>query len=305
MTYEGTWSVGRRCALYLALSGIAGIATRGADDNPTAVSAPTAESSIANAKRDFESIKAARDPLLQPKADIPRMGVPEMRAGPPESGGWNQPRAAGPDQKQANWLLEAMEKKTESRNERDRSKPERDHTERSVESKEKSTADTLGERSERDANDKAGEKPATVAVNPFSRFLSSWMTPQDLALLQPGLTQNGSTQIDPRLNSPSGSTSTSLGALPTANAVFGLVSNTQPSPPSTAPRENPYLSALTAPAAGSLPPIPSAATAPSAPLATTVPVSVAPPPTSPTRSVIPDFARPMSDEKYFKQLKRF
>lgn len=299
------WGV-RRCAFFLALAGVAGTTTRGAEDSPAGSNAPAGESSIANAKRDFESIKAAREPMLQPKPDFPRMGMPEMRAGPPEPR-WTQPRAVGPEQKESNWLVEAMEKKNESRNERERPTPERDRTERGIESREKSTADRLDERGDRDANDKKGEKPATVAVNPFSKFLSSWMTPQDLALLQPSLTQTASSQIDTRLNSPTGSTSSAMGSSLAANAVFGLVSNTQPVQPPSVPRENPYLSGFNATAvgAGSSPPIQPAASAQSLTPATNIPLSAAPPPTSPTRSVVPDFVRPTSDEKYFKQLKRF
>ena len=131
------------------------------------------------------------------------------------------------------------------------------------------------------------------------------MTPHDYALLKPGLEQAIGAQIDTRTNAPSSSATISLPLLPGTNATFGSVSPVPVSPVQTAPRENPYLTALSPAPAIPAPNPTSVSTLPSLPAASALPPFLGAPQPPPAKSAVPDFVKPATDEKYFKQLKRF
>lgn len=150
--------------------------------------------------------------------------------------------------------------------------------------------------------------PGTGPItNPLTAYLDGWMTPQDFALLKPGL-DGGSSALLPMADAGTAPGGFPAGALSPAGAFRG------PGPAPLAPagdrpgagRENPFLAALNAPVAGGA----VAAQTPRLALPAPGPATMASPsgqspPSPPPASRTPDFARPAADEKYFKPLKRF
>ena len=292
------------CALALALA--AGAVTgRAADEQaPARPSSAATEDSITSAKRDFEALKAARNPALQQKADVPRLAIPEAPGRTP-SAGPVAPKTPGTEKKSANWLLEAMEKQT-PRSERDRAR-------RDLKSERAATDDVGDDRGEERLEDaRREESPQEIekqkreaeALNPLNRFLGEWMTPQDYALLKTGFDESFS-----KTGLPAGASSAAAPGLPSTGVAsadiksLGTDANVRGAV-AAAPRENPYLSLLNSPVA----PAPSAPvfTAPPAPIASAPPPLIsAPVPAEPAKAKIPEFAKPAQDEKYFRQLKRF
>lgn len=300
-----------------------------AEDKP-APARGEAEASISSAKKDFDTIKAARDAALQAKAEGLRLETPTMETDPSASpAAWlraqkeKEKELAAKKKKSANWLLEAMEKDRET-------KPERGDTARSAETQPTAVSIT-GERASETAmlaaaaqsaaDDKAKEEPAAPpVVNPLTRYMSDWMTPKDFALLQSapgvasakeGLAGAGPGNASPDAGGPAG---VSLpGAAGGLEMVFGSGSTNRPGTLTPA-RENPFLQAL-----GPLPTANAGPVAPFAPppaLAPLPPISgglssptgfqPAPAPELPQpRSSVPDFARPAIDDKAFKPMKRF
>lgn len=152
-----------------------------------------------------------------------------------------------------------------------------------------------------------------AVINPLTDFLDDWMSPQDYALLGPGLAPGPLARPE---GGPAGAMTVGRGGLSGLSTAGGFPGGILMAPPVPAPanrgaseRENPFLTALQAPAgvppAAVLPPRPPAAT-PSIPAVTG---SASPhgmtgaPPPPPAR--VPEFARPGDDTKYFKPLKRF
>jgi len=313
------------CLLGLAASGPAA-------DGP----APAAPGdSITATKREFDSIKALRDPALpaSAKGTLPNLQVPELHTTTPDAARrakQKQAEAAAKAKKSGtgNWLVDAMEKDARTqagdrgsasdgsgRRTRDgRSDAasedllETDAEARSLLAGDETASGLEAARDERRTERKSVEERPNV-VNPLTQFLGSWMTPQDYALLRPGLDDSG------RRNDVPGGAGGSAGGGGLAggeSAAQLAFLESRPVSPANAPvRENPFLQALELPAspAGSSLSAPSAnftlpemsAAPASAPLlpATTVAPTPAP------RSTVPDFAKPALEEKYFKQLKRF
>jgi hypothetical protein len=159
----------------------------------------------------------------------------------------------------------------------------------------------------RDKNDQKRAGGAEI-VNPLARHLGDWMTPTDFALLKPGLTESLGSVTTPKPTQTFGAVGSAINTLPApgSEAMVGLLAPVQGSVTSRVPRENPYLASLT-PLAPSIPPLVSIAK-PGPPLPAPAPAipSFPPPATSPSpQSKVPEFAKPLTDEKYFKQLKRF
>ena len=290
------------CALVL---GVGALECAAADEKS---SAPPAEDAITAAKRDFEAVKSARNPALQQKGELPRIAVPELSTGAPAVSPI-APKSREPEKKSANWLLEAMEKQ-QPRNERDRDRLDRKSERGSPgETLDGNRSDEPAESSRRDqsAQDPQGEKEKreAEALNPLTRYLGEWMTPQDYALLKPGLQDSlantgvgaGSQGTNPLAFPMPGSVGSEVNTLANETTLRGAMA--------AAPRENPYLDLLNTAPAAAMPaavlPAPPATTF-SAPLPS---VAAPPPSTVPAKPRIPEFARPAQDEKYFKQLKRF
>lgn len=291
--------------------------------------------SITAAKREFDSLKALREPALSApaKGALPNLQVPELHTPSPEAtrrAKQSQTEAAAKARKTGtgNWLVDAMEKDARAtggnrgtasdlsgRRTRDRRAdgasddlPETDAAGRPLLAADEAASGLAAARDERQSErDRVEERPNVV--NPLTQFLGSWMTPQDYALLRPGLDDSAR-----RNDGAAGSGGSAGGAgLPGRESTAQLaLLDVRPVPPAAAPaRENPFLQALETPAvpAGPMLPAPAPAFAPpELPVAPAAPplqpaAAVAPPP--PPRSTVPDFAKPALEEKYFKQLKRF
>jgi len=296
-------------ALAAALAGGGG-AVCGADEKAPA--SPPVEQpvdAIAIARREFEAVKSSRNPGLPAKGEFPRLTVPELRSAPPPAP-WTPPKTVSPEKKSANWLVDAMEKSADARKDRERTGADRERDrDRGREplgpEKEKEEADANEPRRGSDSVAERERKAENAVANPLAGFLGVWMTPQDYALLKPGIDQAfgdaagaGGGGSAPRPDAATAFT------LPGTDGIGGVNTAAGRAVPAT-PRENPYLAMLN-------PPVPAAA--PAAGIANALPpVSIAPsrampPPPAPipaAKSPIPDFAQPAADEKYFKQLKRF
>lgn len=308
------------------LAGGAGLAA--AQEKPAdirAVDTPPARDALADTKRELDAIRTLRDPAQQPRTDSPRVGTPEWH-GP--SGGAPAPvlRPARPvtsEAKNANWLVDAMQSSAKDR-ERDPAgrnltpskTPRRD---RIPESNDRDSLRTNAERpidrttpheaerrpDEREPDRPAGVDPAAV-TNPLTRYLEDWMSPQDFALLAPGVLQPGKSGVEtlavPRPTDTAAGTLFPPGV--GVEATFGLRPSAG-SPVDSSPRENPFLQSLTLPSAGAIPGmVPPRPPAPAAPIAAPA-TALNPAPVAPPAPRTPDFARPANDEKYFKPLKRF
>lgn len=151
--------------------------------------------------------------------------------------------------------------------------------------------------------------PGTSTItNPLTSYLDGWMTPQDFALLKPGLDGRPAAVALPQpdasvapggfMAEPLSSAQASRGAGPAPLAPGG----DRPG----AGRENPFLAALNAPVANVAVAAQTPRPAPPEPGPATVATpSVPSPPSPPPASRTPEFARPAADDKYFKPLKRF
>jgi hypothetical protein len=286
-------------------------ASRAAEEkaSPAATQAAPAEDAITVARREFDAVKSARGAPLPQKGDAVRFTVPELHgvgAGS-TNGASNAPKTPAAEKKSSNWLVEAMERPSDARKDRDRTRPEHERS-LLLGSPVKDGSETTTEQRDAASDPEPDNRKApTTAVNPLAHYLGVWMTPQDYALLKPGLEQS--------LEAGSSSTGAEIAAMkmgiPTLPGLAGVdrVLGLGVPPPragSAGPRENPFLATLnSAPSPSVVVAPPQAVTvipvAPTALPATTMP----PPQPAPVQSAIPDFAKPATDQKYFKQLKRF
>lgn len=270
------------------------------------------------ARRDFQTLKATRDPAQQQKAALPKLGMPSMSTGvvePQPIGPLRPEPATPPGGKSPNWLVDAMNKsEREAAGRHGDRRPDRGledfrgdpamlrARERAPAGREDSRLPSVGGKSQGVGVDDAR--------NPFSRYLGDWMTPRDYAVLKPAL--------DVPMDSRTGAEGRSPPPLPMSPLPVGITtpdaSRGLPAAKlAAAPRENPYLQAPppVASAAVTPPRTTGNAASPAASFTPGVPVArpaatVAPAAPQPaTRSQIPDFLKPARDEKYFKQLKRF
>ena len=258
------------------------------------------------ARKDFEAVKSLRDFGGEPKGGMSGVAVPSLQTGAALALPIGSPKKSDGGKQSANWLADAMGKHPPARNPRGSAGrvPEKDGEQ--AENREP-PAKPGGEY---DRNDRS--KP----INPFSAYLGAWMTPQDFALLKPALEhsysgESGRSKISP-LN-PAGDAAPSRPDGGPIRQDGGLVPLSRDSIPARrnnvpgAARENPYLDVLGSSLSISSPT--ALAPKPNQPVVVPAPAGSPPPeplaaPTVP-RSKIPEFVRPNTDEKYFKQLKRF
>lgn len=278
----------------------------------TSVGASSQPDAIAGAKKDFESIKSSREAALQPQGEVPRVTMPEWQGVSPLSpGSGAQPRIPLRETKSASWLVDAMAQQSGSRTARDQSErnPARDRDTEAMISRDRAREDkdapderrSPGSRGEKDQRNTVG------AVNPLARYLGDWMTPQDYALLKPGLANSlGSGAADEGAAALGGMGSAgTLALLPGGDRASGSLGPVKPAFARPVPRENPFLQSIGRPESAaqvfaSQPKLTAAAPAPAS-----SPASLVPPPLTAPQSKIPEFAKPATDEKYFKPLKRF
>lgn len=264
-------------------------------------------------RKELEAAKTSRVPAMQPGLALPTSALPDWTGGttPPPSSGTAIKRAAR-DAKSANWLVEAM----------NRQPAPRVTGEAGVEQREEDASPSFGvgtaktgthagtdemraPTSESRESKRTPGQPA--APDPFARFLGEWMTPQDYALLKSSAWNESLPRAE--LHGLGGASPGREVATPELSVALAAIAGTRPPGKSiapVAPRGNPYLSPLAAPAssANALPSVPkpvaSSGLSPSgAPNVSGVM------PVVPAQPKAPDFTKPSDDEKYFKQLKRF
>ncbi len=328
----------RRIWAALGLPFLALAAARGADAPtpsapPARPAAAETEAPLQSARRDFEAVKAARDPVqagARP-AGPGLLTLPDFQPGPGaatllpgKNGSEKQKTAVGT--RSPTWLLDAMEK--EAKQAKGNADPRANlRRERKGESglaadAAGSDGEELGARETRATAEAAATSDAkaaddtearrTPAENPFDRFLAGWMTPGDYALLRGRANadtsgQSGAAAAPAAGNANPGGLSADLAALSgLGGGESGRTGGTMIGPAAAAglPRENPFLQQfeqlelrnVREPAMLAAPPAPGPA-----------PAAFNPPPLPPpaNRPVVPDFAKPERDEKHFKQLKRF
>jgi hypothetical protein len=247
-----------------------------------------------------------------PTSRMPTVVVPELSLPPsPATPGTSKAKTNPRETKSSSWLVDAMQKDSSANRLRDtRTRDRKNRTgeregdlleenrgEPGLAANEKEAAKIERERREQ------REEDATTAVvaNPLNGFLGSWMTPQDYALLKPGLTPPTDGGLGPKVSPLPNSTN-----VPIPSGGLSDLSRTGSLPPTTAisaRRENPYLQSLKTE-------VPVTTTrrqndvAPIAP-PSRPPPAITTPPVVPPPSKIPEFAKPSSDDRYFKQLKRF
>jgi hypothetical protein len=294
-----------------------GVVTRSHAAEEAAAPAPTAAAgrSISEAKRDFDSIKASREEALHPKADLPRMTVPELQLATPsprpsvDRDAETDPRKKA---KSANWLVDAMEKddkKSGARSRSGKSNSGKDTEPAEAWDAEKSSSQldltkVPENRREAAAGEAKDRREVEPPPNPLAPFLAGWMTAQDYALLKPTVTSGSAATAANPVALPGAAAAASGAMLALSSDVRTPFRGDGPSAIKPAPAENPYLSALNEPApsygAISVPPPPATLPATPAPAPARYEPPVAPPPAK-----LPDFARPANDDRYFKPLKRF
>jgi hypothetical protein len=280
------------------------LAQESAGPNATSGRAPSA---ITGAKKEFESIKSLRDAALISESGLPQVNLPAL---PPTTGPGTAPNSAKQAKSDAtkpnagNWLIEAMEKNDDDRAPRGEKSSSHARRGNLREEKDGAKGADVGTRDLAQQEGEGRKEGGTsVVVNPLTRYLDEWMTPQDYALLKPGLMQ----RFDPRpdaANSPA--LNVGVAGLSGGLNEFTLGGVATSAPVRDIPKENPYLQSLKPDLA--LPATPVRSNVFSVPEARLPGAKqIAPPPPIPALAParIPDFAKPGSDEKYFKQLKRF
>jgi hypothetical protein len=298
----------RRLVRILLLVGAAAVGRAADEPAPPAKAAASDESSISSAKRDFDSIKAARDEALHPKSDLPRLSVPELQTGTPA------PRAPGTDPanelrnkaKSPNWLVEAMEKgKTEARGRNSKNTAGKDSDPAEAWSADKpALTDLSGAEPKRGKTaDSAERRESEPPPNPLAPYLAGWMTAKDYALLKPAA--NGNAGATTAITVPGVSPAAVGDSIATSRPETRLPLRGEGPAGLPPPSENPFLAALNlpSPAPAALPTAIPPAAVPSVPAAPALRYEPAPAPPPAVR--VPDFARPANDDRYFKPLKRF
>lgn len=295
-----------RFATVLAFIATVAVAEEGGSADPKAAAAT--DDPLTAAKREFQSIKSARDGLARPSGlDLPRISAPELQLNPGPAPVAKSLSTTGKDKKKksANWLVDGALKKSVSGSRETGARGELPAA--SEPEKPDIAGDQDGEGREEpqssESNFRNDKSPDTLS-NPLTPFMASWMTSKDYALLRPDLAGAMGSDLtgrdDPslRLSIPGSAMSNRL----ENDVVTGQARTDALSGSSSIPRENPFLQSVAVPAppkTSFVPPV-SPGTAAASPSPFITPVE--PPP---ARAKPPEIARPSDDAKYFKQLKRF
>ena len=243
--------------------------------------------------------------MLDSKIDLPRFDIPAMagasgegiqavaaaKASSPETSDLQgDPRLAA---KSENWLLRAMEQKSPFDLRDGKERPRADRSQPSA--------------AEDDRR----------ADNPLSGYMTQWISTRDQRLLLPAPTDGAAPAWNLMLESNAGETIPGAGApsVPFVSALSGGAPEAAGAPFSEKIPSNPYLAALEPPLGGSAAPatlMPTTATAVSSTEPefhrgeeVAAPSMSGAPASDPVKPLIPDFAQPSDDAKYFKPLKRF
>jgi len=299
-----------------------GAAAAAGEAGPPAEADRTAKAdTIEAARHELRQLQAGREALNVNQSGLPQLAAPEWHGG--SSPSTPVPAVAprlkiAPEARNPNWLVEAMRKPGKP------GESSADGRMRELRKDDRAYGHAFGSATDPDRNGErengsdesraspernpGGARPgdSNTAVNPLAAFLDDWMSPQDYALLQPGLATGRSSQVGlPNLALDFGPLTAERPGMAGLKGSVAPVSGLTAAGGPGGPRENPFLQALEP----SLTKFPSY-TPPSRaivalPGPAPIPGPVANPvvPSAPTR--VPEFARPAADEKLFKPLKRF
>ncbi|WP_146180195.1 hypothetical protein [Opitutus sp. ER46] len=310
-------------AQVLGLLLLAGVEASAADRVP--VQQARDASSLTEAKQQLDTLKAGNTAATVTPTDatLPGVTVPELHApnlvDPPAP---VSPRPADKPVdsrmrpgRTGNWLVDAMmepdadaSKTGGSERLRAQRRPRPDHRDNGVHtgtandaSADPADPETTATGADADAAHAPSPRSPETSPNPFTRYLSDWMTPQDYSLLRRTLAPSGE-RGDPTNVAPAqdASITQTLADLRASNDHPGALPPSATPPRS--PADNPYLTlwqeSELKPAGIQTPP-PVTAPPPG-------PRLLEPPPPAPApKPAVPDFVKPANDEKYFKPLKRF
>lgn len=286
-------------------------ATCWSGEKPAAPTTPT-EDPITAAKRDFDAVKAERDTAGMSKSDAPAIGLPTLQLTPTEPRLPTTSKSLGLEKKSANWLVDAMQKRSDGRREQSgRRDADRDAAPGIEADEEMNSSKLTAEsktgrlRGDGDSTLDRERKELDPTLNPLTKYLAGWMTPQDYALLKPGLQGVRSGDSAPGTGTSVSPFAGELSGIVAPEVAIGLAGTNKPAFVPATPHENPYLQAFNGPT--SMPSPPAAPVAPPTSIRSQVPAISTPSglPAPPVQAKIPDFVKPSTDEKYFKPLKRF
>jgi hypothetical protein len=313
----------RNCLAPLAFLAIAPVvAQTTAEPATTPAVAP-----LEQAKRELEATKGGRikeseSGLRELRTAVPPMSLPVAPTAPPPT-----PRAEARNAAEKpgrNWLVEAMERKPganagkgEGRAERPGREMLLDETGSESDGREREGLSSTREAAReprRGEREREGERKREAEVNPFARYLREWVSPQDFALLQSTVTAPRDTGAAKTAGYVSADESDISSAVATSRrgdmgltAYFG---GRGPGPETASARgrtaENPFLQFLPGEisASRSAAQVPGAPSQPNPGFSPAQPV-IGPPVAPNPRGAVPDFVRPIADDKLYRQLKRF
>jgi len=303
--------------LFAASAARAGDTPAAAGDAP----APSGDS-IAAAKKDFASIKLTTTPVesgpVLPTFEMKDLGPSPgaARAAAPALTPADGQSPLDPSGKKAaggtgNWLVDAMEKKPDgARSARGRDDLLRGDQDPARDGDRLGTQDDRDAESSADARERASSRDVADSVyNPLDAFMGGWISTRDHELLLPGT--KGDTLIGGDLEKARADTLPGIDFGPSGAVAEAALSAPDAGWASSNAEANPYLAALDAePAAAvkafSSPELPAFSSPDSIDAPRGAISSGADPAQADTgRSLIPDFAQPSDDDKYFKQMKRF
>ena len=291
-------------------------ATAGEAASPATGASTAKTETIEAARQELRQMQVGREALNSNPTGLPRVTAPEWHGGSTPAVLAVTPRAKpAPDARNPNWLVDAMRKPGETSTQGRSRDGRREEFESGPQFRSANDWEPVDERGEtaKESRESGDRDPipvrpaaANAAINPLASFLDDWMSPQDYALLQPGLAASRSGQVG--LPTPATSFGPALTERSAIPPLMGNATQTTGLPGAGGagkPSENPFLQALE-PSIAILPPSlppPRAAISPPGPASLRSPAAPAISPLPPPR--VPEFARPASDEKHFKPLKRF
>lgn len=291
-------------------------------DRPASTAEPSqarnaAADTLETARDEIRDLKAGREARNMSGSSLPRFAAPEWHGGAAAAPAVVRPVRPNPpaDARNPNWLVDALQQPDATdvlARDREETRPARPGartaSERAEPTRRRTGPAAADPRSASERNSTGpGPLNSGTITNPLTAYLDDWMTPQDLALLRPGLSGRSDGVLPlPDLGLKTGT----LTAIPPSSA--GVFRGADPNPLAPAGdrpgalRDNPFLAALNAPAAsGSVAAQTPRLTVPAPGPAAEATPSLQSPPSTPPVPRTSDFARPATDEKYFKPLKRF
>ena len=287
---------------------------------------PSVVSPLEQAKRDLEAAKGSRikeldggwrdlreavPPVPSPSAPVAPTPAPrsEMRPSAEKNG--------------RNWLVEAMERKSGPADLKGEGRTERagryalrevNFSESTGREDQSATEETAQDSRTEDRESNTARK-RDAELNPFARYLKDWVSPQDFALLQSTLAApreananaaKPADYVSAQTTDISAATAVTRSSASSLAELFGgRTAGAEVPNGRSRGSENPFLQFLPGEGASSRNPPASGLPSPATPLVKPAPSVHAPAVVPIPRGAVPDFVRPIADDKLYRQLKRF